>query len=59
MLLGAAGSTGAPRGLDGPAMRLRDEVTHETERRWLVDPSADPASVSHVWRLEEFEALDQ
>jgi hypothetical protein len=40
-------------------MRLRNEVTHETERRRLVDPSANPASVSDVRRLEEAEALDQ
>jgi hypothetical protein len=40
-------------------MRLRNEVTHETERRRLVDPSADPASVSDVRRFEEAEALDQ
>jgi hypothetical protein len=59
MLLGATGSAGKPRGLAGPAMRLRDEVTHETERRWLVDPSTDPASVSRVRRFEESEALDQ
>jgi len=40
-------------------MRLSDEVPHETERRWLVDPGADPAAASNIWRLEEAEALDQ
>jgi hypothetical protein len=59
MFFGAAGSTGAPAGLDGPAMCLCDEVTHEKERRWLVDPSADPASIPHVRCLEEAETLNQ
>ena len=59
MLTGAVGRAGTPRGLEGPAVRLSDEVTHETKGRWLVDPSADPAPTSYVRRLEESEPLDQ
>ena len=40
-------------------MRLRNEVAHETEGRRLVDPSADPASVSDVRCFEKAEAFDQ
>jgi hypothetical protein len=40
-------------------MRPRDEIAHETERRRLVDPGADPASISDVRRLEEAETVDQ
>ncbi|HXM80067.1 MAG TPA: hypothetical protein VOA00_12605 [Thermoanaerobaculia bacterium] len=40
-------------------MRLPDEVTHEAERRRLIDPRADPPSVSDIRRLEEAESLYQ
>jgi hypothetical protein len=40
-------------------MRLPDEVGHEAERRRLIDPRADPPSVSDIRRLEEAESLYQ
>jgi hypothetical protein len=59
MPLLATRGCGAPRAFNELTVRSRDEVTHETEGRWLVDPGADPASVSDVRRLEETETLNQ